>query len=91
MDQHCPNVPFILLALKIDEYKQKENKFITKKQGESLSSKLKSNGFFELSPKKPKGINDLFQRCGEIIIKETIFSSKTKKRKSLAQKLFGVK
>eukprot|EP01080_Neovahlkampfia_damariscottae_P002228 gene2228-2402_t len=65
MDEHCPNIPFIILALKIDEYKQKDNKFISKKQGESVSIKLKSNGFYELSPKKPKGINDLFQKCEE--------------------------
>ena len=61
---HCPDVPIILTATKIDLRETEEN-YVTTEEGEALAAKTRSH-YAEISSLKGIGLDELFERVTAI-------------------------
>lgn len=68
LKSHCPNVPFLLAGTKIDlradeklvkAIEKKGKPMVTYKEGLKLSKKIEAFGYFEVSAKNCRGVDDL--------------------------------
>ena len=56
---HCPTVPIILVATKID-LRDGEQETVTTEEGESLATKIGAAKYVEISSLRKEGLNELF-------------------------------
>ena len=62
---HCPRVPIILVATKID-LRDGEEETVTREEGESLAVKIGAAKYMEISSLKYKGLDELFNEVVKI-------------------------
>ena len=62
---HCPDVPVILVASKIDLRDQNQCT-ITSHQGRKMATRIRAASYLEISSKNGKGLNELFEEVLQI-------------------------
>ena len=65
LTRHCPTVPIILVATKID-LRDVEQGAVTAEQGESLAAKIGAAKYVEISSLRRKGLKELFSEVRQI-------------------------
>ena len=65
LTRHCPTVPIILVATKID-LRDVEQGTVTTKQGESLAAKIGAAKYVEISCLRNEGLKELFSEVRQI-------------------------
>ena len=78
LKHHCPDVPIILVATKID-LRDEERKTVTTEEGESIANKIGAAKYMEISSKRKEGLNELF---GEVARIGYEYHSNLQKKKS---------
>ena len=76
---HCPDVPIILTATKIDLRETEEN-CVTTEEGEALAAKIRSH-YAEISSLKGIGLNELFEKVANIAREHEANPRKKKSKK----------
>ena len=78
---HCPEVPVILVATKID-LRDSEDKTVTKEEGEAVAEQIKAAKYMEISSKRQEGLTELFDEVARIGYEfNTTRATKKKSRK----------
>ena len=76
---HCPDVPIILTATKIDLRETEEN-CVTTEEGEALAAKSRSH-YVEISSLKGIGLDDLFEKVVDVACEHKAPSREKKSKK----------
>lgn len=83
LHHHCPDVPIVLVASKIDLRKGDGSKTISKEEGQVMSERIGAAKYMEISSLENLGLNELYKEVITLGYEHSVGAEKRKRKKCI--------